>query len=237
MEDPLLKPIIGVTASAKEGRLSISEDIMFSVIQEGGLPVVLPYLVEEATVAELLTRIDGLLISGGVDVDPLLYGEEPLPQLGSVMPERDSTEIAIIRQALAMDMPVFAICRGAQIVNVAAGGSLYQDVNSQHKGALLHSQRSPRDHVSHYVTVETDSMLYSIAGSDRFLVNSFHHQAVKRLASGFRLTATASDGIIEAYESDRHRFVLGVQWHPENLTRKDAIAQRLFNSFVVACRK
>lgn len=208
---------------------------MFSVIQAGGIPIVLPHLVEEEVIAELSSRIDGLLISGGADVDPLLYGEEPLPQLGSVMPDRDRTEIAFIRQALAMDMPVFGICRGAQIVNVAAGGSLYQDVYSQHKGALLHSQRAPRDHLSHYVTAEADSMLHSMIKSDRFLVNSFHHQAVKRLAPGFRCTAVASDGIVEAYESESHRFVLGVQWHPENLTRKDAIAQRLFRSFVDAC--
>jgi putative glutamine amidotransferase len=209
---------------------------MFSVIQAGGIPIVLPYLVEEEGVAELSNRIDGLLISGGVDVDPLLYGEEPLPQLGSVMPDRDRTEIALIRQALAIDMPVFAICRGAQIVNVAAGGSLYQDIYSQYKGTLLHSQRSPRDHLSHYVTAEAGSMLHSIAKSDRFLVNSFHHQAVKKLAPGFRRTAVASDGIVEAYESECQRFVMGVQWHPENLIRKDAIAQRLFSSFVDACK-
>lgn len=232
------RPLIGITASVAEGKMTIADDMMFSVMQAGGLPVVLPYVQDQAGAEAVLDRIDGLLVSGGPDVDPLLYGEEPLPGLGQIMPDRDRMEALYIRIALQRDFPVFAICRGAQMLNAAAGGSLYQDIASQLSGVLLHAQRAPRDHLSHYVQVKPDTKLHRIVESERFKVNSFHHQAVKALAPGFVQTAWSSDGVVEAFESSAHEFVLGVQWHPENLTRltETDAARRLFASFVKACR-
>lgn len=232
-----MQPLIGITATVENGKLALDDDMMFAILQAGGIPVALPQTGgDDSLAAACLERLDGLLVSGGVDVDPLLYGEEPMQGLGSILPDRDRTEQSYIRSALGRDQPILAICRGAQMLNVTAGGSLYQDIYAQLEGVLLHSQKAPRSHRSHFVDIERESMLYRIVGAERLPVNSFHHQAVKALAPCFIRTASASDGILEAYESTEHTFVVGVQWHPENLARSDPAAQQLFAGFVQACR-
>jgi putative glutamine amidotransferase len=230
-----MKPLIAVTPSMEEDRFFLHRDNPDSILMAGGVPVVVTPLSNPDDIAGLCDRVHGLYLSGGGDVDPLWYGEEPLPGLGAVTPERDMFELELVWTFLRLDKPVFAVCRGHQLLNVAAGGTLYQDIAAQVKPSVQHRQIAPRTHLSHTVSVLADSKLYAIAQSERFRVNSFHHQAIKEVAPGFRATAWTSDGLIEAIESERHRFVIGVQWHPEHCSRVDSVSRSLFAAFVEAC--
>jgi putative glutamine amidotransferase len=235
-----MKPIIGVTASLQnENLITLSHDNVDSVTAAGGVPFILPNLLESAEVERAAQQIDGLLVTGGGDIDPTLFGEEPHPNLGSISPARDQFEIAIIRKMMEQNKPVLAICRGCQILNIAAGGDMFQDIYAQHDKQLLqHSQRAPRSHGSHFVEVKEGSLLHQITDSTRFKVNSFHHQTVRHVAQGFQVSAVASDGIIEAFESTEHSFILGVQWHPECMVPSgDAPSRAIFNTFLQACQK
>lgn len=228
-----MKPIIGVTAPLSEGKITLTQDVINSILLAGGIPYILPYTKDFAVIDEIITHIDGLFLSGGVDIDPTLFGEEPIPQLGEIMPERDELETALIQRALNINMPILAICRGIQMLNVAAGGNMYQDIYSQKSDLLQHSQRAPRTHLSHFVQTMEGTMLRTISGPKAFKVNSFHHQAVKEPAPGFVVSAISSDGIIEGIESRQHDFVVGVQWHPENLSALDEISKNIFRAFIM----
>jgi putative glutamine amidotransferase len=234
-----MQPMIGVTASVQaEVRTVVHNDHVNAVVEAGGIPIVLPNLLDEENIGRLARLVDGLLVTGGDDIDPTLFGEEPHPSLGEIIPERDHFEMSLIQKLLKQDKPILAICRGCQILNIAAGGDMFQDIYTQQDRELLqHQQRAPRSHCSHYVHPEKDTLLWRLSRGSRFKVNSFHHQAVRRLAKGFKLSATSSDGIIEAIESESHRFVLGVQWHPEALVKKeDPYAVRIFNEFIEVCK-
>lgn len=234
-----MKPIIGVTSSIKEGKtLTTGMDNARSVIRAGGAPVVLPSVTDESVIERLAETLDGLLVTGGGDVDPTLYGDEPHPALGEVCPERDRFELAVVRRFLALDKPVFGICRGCQVLNVAAQGDLFQDIHAQADRPLLqHYQKAPRGHATHFVDIEAGSRLHGIVQAERLKVNSFHHQAIRRAGEGFVITARSGDGIVEAIEGGRYRFALGVQWHPENMTGAgDRPSQQLFEAFVAASR-
>src|SRR5690606_17373100 len=149
--------------------------------------------------------LDGLIISGGGDMNPILFNEEPLPQLGNVTPERDSSELELVNHMLASDKPILGICRGHQVLNVALGGTLYQDINSQIASPLLqHDQKAKRDHQSHAVHIEKGTLLASIANTEKIMVNSFHHQALKDIPAPLIVSGRASDGIVEAVESTDH---------------------------------
>jgi putative glutamine amidotransferase len=230
-----LRPLIGVTGSMEmKGRYEwrcMRADYFEAVRAAGGIPVMLPFLETEAEAAELLARLDGLLLAGGEDVDPHYYGEEPLPGQGEIVPERDHTELLLAKKALALDLPILAICRGEQLLAVAVGGALYQDIPTQVKGAFKHKQEAPRWYATHTVHIKPGSKLAAMLGSE-VRVNSFHHQAVKTLPKGFTVTAEAEDGIIEAYESDTHRFVVAVQWHPESFVGRSDTFAPLFAAFV-----
>lgn len=228
-------PVIGLTADTESKKLLVKEDYVTSVLNAGGIPVIFPYTTDLTTIQALIEQVDGLLLTGGADVDPALYGEEPLLGLGQIKPDRDQFERLLVNEALQKDVPIFAICRGNQMLNIAAGGSSFQDINSQIPNIIQHKQFAPRDHLSHSVQIEKNTLLHNILGTDTIKVNSFHHQAVKTFAPGFQISALASDGVIEAIESQNHKFVLGVQWHPGSLTQKDPHAQRLFLSFIKAC--
>ncbi|TLS35590.1 gamma-glutamyl-gamma-aminobutyrate hydrolase family protein [Pseudalkalibacillus caeni] len=233
-----MQPIIGVTAPIIENRVSLHTDNMDSIVGAGAIPFIVPYTEQEELLTQIIQQIDGLFLTGGVDIDPTFFGEEPIPGLGEVRPERDKLETLLIHKALEANKPIFAICRGIQMLNVAAGGNMYQDIYSQVESPLLqHAQKAPRDHLSHFIKVKEKSLLEKIAGKLSFKVNSFHHQAVKDPAPGFSVSATASDGVVEAIESMKHRFVLGVQWHPENLVKNDSISRKIFGAFVEACRQ
>ncbi|GAB7386891.1 gamma-glutamyl-gamma-aminobutyrate hydrolase family protein [Bacillaceae bacterium] len=232
-----MKALIGVTAGLEGEKISLHGNNTESLLRAGALPFIIPYTTDETVVEEICERVDGLLLTGGEDIDPAWFGEEPCPGLGTVTPQRDWLEIHLVRACLRREKPIFAICRGCQILNVACGGTMYQDLFSQRSDLLQHMQRSPRSHLTHAVKVTEGSLLQQITGVSEFKVNSFHHQAIKRPAPGFRIAAMARDGVVEAVESPRHSFVLGVQWHPENTAQTDAISRRLFRAFVDACIK
>lgn len=207
-----------------------------AVAAAGGAPVLVPLLDDADALREVYRRLDGLLLAGGADVDPMAYGEEPQPQLGPGDRAKDWVEMQMIRWALEDDLPLLAICRGQQVLNVALGGTLYQDIPTQVPGSLPHNPPGrPRDFIAHSIEVVPASRLDSILQSRSLEVNSLHHQAIKDLAPGLVITARASDGIIEAVESPIHRFVVGVQFHPEELYRADERMRRLFTSLVQEC--
>lgn len=235
-----MKPIIGVTSSFKDERtMSVSYDNIDSITAAGGVPLVLPNLTDKGQAEQIAAQLDGLLVTGGGDIDPTLFGEEPHPGLGVITPARDVFEINLIREMMKEGKPVLAICRGCQILNIAAGGDMYQDIYSQIGRQLLqHSQKAPRSHASHYINVAEGSLLKQITNQEKYKVNSYHHQAVRNLAPEFYVSACSSDGITEAFESREHPFVIGVQWHPECMTASgDQPSLLLFGAFVEACRQ
>lgn len=233
-----VRAIIGVSSNIKEDLLSVPLSNVRAITQFGGVPIVLPNLVEEG-IEEIAGTIDGLLLTGGGDIDPTLFGEEPLLGLGSIVPERDLFEVALIQKMLELNKPVLGICRGAQILSIAMGGDMYQDIYSQKDGPLLqHDQQAPNWHGSHFVEVTEGSLLHKTVGVDRFKVNSYHHQALRNMPVGFIVSGVASDGVIESFESTKHPFVMGVQWHPESLISKgDAHSFAIFEAFLNACKK
>lgn len=234
--------MIGLTGSLytmKSGAegVFVGDDYTAGVAAAGGLPVVLPFMTGDKALADFVDRLDGLLLTGGVDIDPSYFGEEPIPQLGEVSPIRDEMEWKLTQEFLKKNKPIFAICRGIQVLNAVAGGTLYQDLGAQKRNVMQHSQKAPRWHASHEVLLTAGTKLQGIFEADRIRVNSYHHQAVKNTAPGFVVSATAQDGIIEAIESIDHRYVVGVQWHPENMWRRNPEFHKLFKTFVENCEK
>ncbi len=204
------------------------------VIDAGGVSLPIPPTLPDAMLREIYEDLDGLLLAGGVDMGPALYGEPPHARLGRQDPARDHVELELTRWALADGLPLFGICRGIQMLNVAAGGSLYQDISSQVEGALQHPNgKAPRDAITHTVRVTPGSKLHAILGEAEVGVNSLHHQAVKRIAAGFIVTAESPDGLVEAMEGVDQPFCLAVQWHPEELTELPGM-RALFRAFVEA---
>jgi putative glutamine amidotransferase len=205
----------------------------------GGLPVVMPPLGEDA-IEPLLDRFDGICLSGGPDLDPEGYGAKPHPELGPIEPDLDRFELAVARRADAREMPILAICRGTQALNVVRGGALHQHL-PEISTEIAHRQLTPGDQTSHAIEVDPGSRLAAalggeeIAVSDRLDVNSFHHQAIDRLGEGLRISARAPDGTIEAVEDPSRPFLIGVQWHAETLVHRPYEAA-LFRHFVEACR-
>ncbi|MBE3590161.1 MAG: gamma-glutamyl-gamma-aminobutyrate hydrolase family protein [Firmicutes bacterium] len=234
-----LKPIIGITAERgvdARGRVHLgqSETYVAAVTRAGGAPVLLPPLADEDTARALARALDGLLLSGGEDVDPARFGEAPHPDLGSVDPDRDLTEIALIDEARRRGLPIFAICRGIQVLNVAFGGTLVQDLRAQRPGAIQHAQKGPRWHLGHTVEIRPGTRLAGLLGEGVRGVNSFHHQAVERVGEGLVVAATAPDGVVEAVEAPGGAWILGVQWHPEGLVDRHPQFMALFEAFVAA---
>jgi putative glutamine amidotransferase len=232
-----MRPLVGVTISCdgrRPGFFSLRQDYVRSIEKAGGLPVVLtPGAAAEA--AELLERIEGLVLTGGGDIDPALYGQERHASVSEVQPERDAFEVALARRALDRDVPLLAICRGHQVLNVATGGTLIQDIASSLAGAENHDPERERWELSHDVRIRPGSQLARILGRDRVAVNSFHHQAVKDLGEGLEATAWAvGDGVVEAIEAPDRRFAVGVQWHPESFWNRPGGFAPLFEAFVGA---
>ena len=212
------------------------KDYDAAVRQAGGEPWVPAIGMDDP--ADAIRQVDGLLLTGGDDVDPAFFGEPPHPSHEPAEPGRDAFELALVREALAADLPLFAICRGLQLLNVAAGGTLIQDIPSEPGRFEVHSL-GPATQMAHEVAVTAGSRLAGLLGprapGGRCHVNSRHHQAIRALGASLVVTATAPDGIIEAVESPAHRFCVGVQWHPESFHRTGEFHQ-LFRGFVEACR-
>jgi putative glutamine amidotransferase len=246
-----LRPIIGVPAQTLQAIEGIPEGLPHSWVMNeryfraltavGALPFMVPLLDgDAATLRGLYEQLDGVFIAGGVDVDPASYGEEKTPLCGHTDPARDYVELLFARWALEEGKPVFGICRGLQVMNVARGGTLYQDCAAQIDGAIKHdyfpTAGYARDHLAHDVRVVPGSRLHAAFDAEAAPVNSMHHQGVKTLGDGLVATAFAPDGLIEALEAEDERFEVGVQWHPEMLIEKDPGTHRLFEAFAAAAR-
>ncbi|HPT78682.1 MAG TPA: gamma-glutamyl-gamma-aminobutyrate hydrolase family protein [Candidatus Atribacteria bacterium] len=229
-----MKPVIGVTCDfdLHEHRSQVFSGYYESIIHAGGIPLLIPCS-EGLSAEELFDKFDGLLLTGGQDIDPYLYGEEPHPDIGSVYTARDRLEIDLCRKAAEADMPVLGICKGLQVMNVAMGGTLIQDIRSAlGEKALCHSQKAPGFLSIHDIHISRGSKLGSIFNSETLRVNSFHHQAIKDTGGPLVITARAGDGIAEAAESSVHRFFVGVQWHPERMISKAPEMLKLFEALV-----
>ena len=234
-------PLIGVSTSITVGaspeRAYVNSAYLHAVQQAGGVPVALPPQLSSASMRQLAGDLQGLLLTGGGDMDPALFGETPHVTLYDVAPSRDTLETSVLHVALDRGLPVLAVCRGLQVLNVALGGSLYQDVGTDPGTQTAHSQKEPRDQPTHKVKLTPGCRLAATLGADELEVNSMHHQAIKRLGRGLTAVAWAPDQIVEGAEiGDPSRFVLGVQWHPEELVGHSEPARRLFAALVAAAR-
>lgn len=239
-------PLIGVTTSITVGkpveRAYVNSAYLAAVQEAGGIPLPIPPQLDARGVEEVFAILDGFLLTGGGDVDPAAFNEPPHPTLYEVAPQRDRLEIALVHSAMEAKKPLLAVCRGIQVLNVALGGTLFQDMGSEPGTEIQHQQEKedkPRDEPTHPVKVMAGSRLARVLGTTDLLVNSMHHQAVKAPGKGLVPVAFAPDMIVEGVEledPDPKRFLLGVQWHPEELTRKDPAARRLFSALVEACR-
>lgn len=226
-----MRPVIGITPCRALA------DHVEAIRRAGGEPRVLDP--EHETPAQIVAEIDGLLLTGGADIDPARYGASPHPATKAVPPARDQFELDLARRAMEMNLPLLGICRGEQVMNVAGGGTLLQDIPSQFSGALTHTIEMPLNAAAHEVWIGRGSGLWTAMGEllgqgDTCQVNSRHHQAVERPGEGFEVSATAPDGVIEAIERPSLRFCMGVQWHPENFWRTGEF-RALFESFITAC--
>jgi len=231
-------PLIAVSMGSAQGsgplRATVNAAYLRAIERAGGVPLLIAPQLATGAVDALFSLASGLMLPGGGDLDPGRYGEPPHPAVTGVDPARDELEFSLVRRALDRDMPLLAICRGMQVLNVALGGSLHQDIPSCLAGAMVHAQGEHRDVATHPVTVKRGSCLASVLGQAELQVNSMHHQALNRVAPGLRVVAAAPDGVIEGVELPSARWVLGVQWHPEELAAHSEPDVRLFRRFVEA---
>ncbi|MEA1961302.1 MAG: gamma-glutamyl-gamma-aminobutyrate hydrolase family protein [Bacillota bacterium] len=222
-----MKPVIGICVNyeEKENKFSLREDYVLSIFRTGGVPVLLPPVEDDVLVERYYLLCDGFLLSGGGDLDPIYWGEQAEPMLGEINPLRDRFEMVLAKRLLRGQKPVLGICRGCQLINVAAGGSVIQHIQS----AQSHDQKAPRYYPFHDIVIESGNILSNITGTECIRVNSFHHQAVGEPGKGFRVSARSRDGVIEAVEGESG-WLLGVQWHPECM--RDVHALNLFKAFI-----
>ncbi len=248
---PSRRPTIGVTTQTLQAIDGIPAGLPLSVVMNeryyeavataGGAPVLVPLLKEEDALRATYDACDGILIPGGVDMDPATYGETPHEKLGRIDPDRDRVELQITRWCIEDKKPLLGLCRGLQVINVAQGGTLFQDLDAQLDGAIRHdyfpTYGFDREHLSHDVAVEPSSRLHSLVNLDQLPVNSMHHQGVRQLGRGLLACARSSDGLIEAVESTNGHWMVGVQWHPEVFENTDPHTRDLFRGFVDAARE
>jgi microsomal dipeptidase-like Zn-dependent dipeptidase/gamma-glutamyl-gamma-aminobutyrate hydrolase PuuD len=222
------RPLIGISANSRDESSCLHDNYARAILRAGGVPLLIPVHSDIDALREIVTRLDGLLLSGGGDINPLYHGEEPLPALGEVDVARDQYDLILTRLAANRQVPIFGICRGLQLINVAFGGKNHQDIPSRVPDCLKHAQ------ALHTARVEESSTLFSILGRREITVNSSHHQAVREVAPGFTVSATAPDGVIEAIEAMPYYRVFGVQWHPERMLppATDGEMEKLFRYFI-----
>jgi len=238
-----MRPIIGLTISIQqdEGKLYTPTSYTKAIIEAGGNPVLLNVTRDDEMIEQYADLVDGVLFSGGDDVDPAAYGEEQIWGCGDIVPLRDDFEIKLLHVLLekSPEKPILGICRGTQVLNVAMGGTLYQDLKSQVEGCIRHQQLQLSRYASHAAIVDEGTKLHEIYGSTKVMANSFHHQAVKEIGRDLVITARASDGVVEGFEKPDHPYFVAVQWHPERLVEHDYHPEHkaLFKTFVDACRK
>lgn len=238
-----MRPIIGITTSQVHSSqiklgyesyyLLLSKNYVTAIEKAGGTAIIIP--LSQNNVLTFIELIDGLLLSGGGDISPWLYGCEPRVGLKSVNVERDLFEIRLVREAINRGIPILGICRGCQLLNVALGGTLVQDISSEIKTNIPHFYITPPSFRVHKVKLDPSSKLAKIYGTTELMVNSSHHQAVNKLGKGLKAVAWAPDGVIEGIESMEERFIIGVQWHPERIL--DNLQLKLFKEFIKHCKE
>jgi putative glutamine amidotransferase len=234
------RPRIGITMrlELESDRFYLSRHYSEAVEAAGGVPVHISLIPRRDYISAIASDLDGVLLPGSdSDVDPLRYGAEPHPNLGSVHAIKDETDLLVLQEIEARRLPLFAICFGMQVLNVFRGGTLIQDIASQLPNAIKHQQGVPRDRPSHRIKLSNAGLIYLLANTETAVVNSHHHQAIEKLGSELVATAWSSDGLIEALEDPRpERFALAVQWHPELGWKEDRLSQALFGQFIAAAK-
>ncbi|HEX7956287.1 MAG TPA: gamma-glutamyl-gamma-aminobutyrate hydrolase family protein [Pyrinomonadaceae bacterium] len=232
------RPLIGITMrhELETERFYLARHYGEAVAAAGGAPVHIPLIPDAGVVAAFVSRLDGVLLPGSAsDVDPLRYGQEPQPALGTVHPLKDETDLLVLKEAERRRLPLLAICFGMQVWNVSRGGSLIQDIATAVPAALKHEQGAPRDRTSHRLSINPESLLGRLAGGADASVNSHHHQAIERIGEGLQASAWSSDGLVEALEDTREGlWALGVQWHPELGWEADNLSRNIFGAFLEA---
>lgn len=221
------KPIIGIVSclECNDGLFAdfhcyVNQDYVDAVRKGGGIPLIIPVQQDKDDIFELINQVDGVLLMGGDDIDPLLYNEAPIHELGMIMRDVDDFYLKCIECAEVLNKPTLGICRGHQMLNIAYGGNLYQDLPTQKKDSIKHDQNSIKYYPTHSISISENNSLHHLFG-DTLMVNSYHHQAIKDVANDFKVIATAEDGVIEAIEKTTDTYMLGVQWHPEMMLSKD----------------
>lgn len=236
------KPLIGLVPSSWDGenrRYVMGSTYMHWVARMGGMPVMLHYTDDPEYMEEIVPRLDGVLFTGGPDLSSVYYGEEPTPAQGGIVPQRDAMEKALFECAVIRHKkPTLGICKGMQLLNVFFGGDLYQDIAQQYPGKhMLHRQGSKGNVATHTAAVIPGSPLHNVTGKDEIKINTFHHQAVRKLADGLEVMATAPDGIIEAYWKPDYPFLWATQFHPEMFDEDFELSRQIFKTFIDACKK
>jgi putative glutamine amidotransferase len=238
------KPLIGITCdymmsetglSLGQERNFVSKEFIDAVLEAGGVPVLIPIINKEEDILKIMDSLDGIVLSGGFDVNPIYYGEEPSKHVGFTYTPRDLCELFIVKAAIEKDMPILGISRGQQVMTVAFAGKLYQDISENPDAYINHYQRASIHDIGHYVDIKPGTRLYKIVDNDRILVNSFHHQAAKVVPPNFVVSATSSDGIIEAIEHIS-KPIMAVQWHPEIMIKNHPIMLKIFEEFIKCCK-
>ncbi|WP_339064673.1 gamma-glutamyl-gamma-aminobutyrate hydrolase family protein [Fusobacterium animalis] len=239
------RPIIGISSSvivdeagsfAGYKRAYVNKDYVDAVVRAGGVPLIIPFTTDKEVIISQAQLIDGLILSGGHDISPYNYGQEPSQKIGETFPERDTYEIILLEESKKRNIPILGICRGFQLINVAAGGTLYQDLSLIPGNILKHNQVSNPTLKTHKVEIKENSFISSIFGKET-MVNSFHHQVINKVANDFIVVAKASDGVVEAIEHKTYKFLVAVQWHPEMLAVNCEKARELFSKFVEEAKK
>lgn len=231
-------PLIALLAEVDDDKKSaVKSSYVEAIVAAGGAPVLIPYTERSETLDALCNACDGFFFTGGADIAPEIYGEVRSVFCGTIHPLRDELELGVFRRAFALGKPILAVCRGAQLVNVALGGTLYQDIPSEIPSGILHRQTEAVTEPSHSVNILKDCGVTLFGDAVRVCANSFHHQAVKRLGEGLRVFATADDGVIEGFYMPGEQYLYAYQWHPERLLGADEFNRRIFESFIAACKK
>ncbi len=233
-----MKPKIGILSDISDDRNVLTFATYIKALEcVDALPIILPYTSKDETLEQLIQLCDGFLFTGGVDVDPKHYGAEKKETCGSIQPYRDELELKVFGMVRNTTKPILAICRGIQLVNVAMGGTLVQDIPSEIPGHICHDQDEPKFATSHSVRVLAGTPLDDLVGAERIAVNSFHHQAIERPADGLAVMALADDGIIEAVYGTDSCYLRAYQWHPERLVETHAHHRAIFEDFIRACQR
>lgn len=233
-----MKPLIAILGPVDDERsVNLLNTYSAAIESSGGAPVLIPYTESEELISHYVKVCDGVLFSGGCDIEPKRFGEETKATCGNIQKNRDALEFFFFKKAFEEKKPIMAICRGIQVINVALGGTLYQDIPTEIPSEIPHRQKEPRSMPSHEVKILSDTPLMELIGKERMTANSFHHQAIKALGEGLEVMALADDGIIEAVYYNGENYILGYQWHPERLCAIDEDNKALFDDFLSVCRK